>query len=158
MRGMNHSIAFELKKKKKKKKKKKRKKVQYLLSKEERMWRQQARIGWIKGGDRNTLFFHQRASQRRRRNLITELHDSQGVTHTGDEAIGRLFEEYFDTLFKSSNPVDFDSVLEGIASVVTVDMNNRLSKPFQRQEVNYALKQMGLLKAPGPDGMSPIFY
>jgi hypothetical protein len=147
IRGMNHSIAFELKKE-----------VQYLLSQEERMWWQRACMGWLKGGDRNTRFFHQRASQCRRRNLIAELHDSQGVTHTGDEAIGRVFEEYFDTLFKSSNPSDFDSVFEGIALVVTEDMNNKLSKPFQRQEMDYALKQIGPLKAPGPDSMSPIFY
>jgi hypothetical protein len=53
MRGMNHSIAFELKKE-----------MQYLLSQEECMWRQQARMSWFKGDDRNTLFFHQRASQR----------------------------------------------------------------------------------------------
>jgi hypothetical protein len=147
MRGMSHSTAFELKKE-----------VHYLLSQEERMWSQRARTGWLKGGDRNTRFFHQSASQRRRRNLITELHDNQGVTHTGDEAIGRLFEEYFDSLFKTSNPVDFNSVLEGISPVVTVDMNTRLSQPFQRQEVDHAIKQMGPLKAPGPDGMSPIFY
>jgi hypothetical protein len=147
MRGMNHSIVLELKKE-----------VQSLLSQEERMWRQRARTGWLKGGNHNTCYFHQKASQRCRRNLITEIHDGQGVTHTVDEAVGRLFEEYFDSLFKTSNPVDFDSALEGINLVVTVDMNNRLTKPFQRQEMDYAIKQMAPLKASGLDGMSPIFY
>ena len=62
MRGMNHDMVPVLKKE-----------VQNLLSQEERLWRQRARTGWLKRGDRNTRFFHQQASQRRRRNFISEL-------------------------------------------------------------------------------------
>ena len=37
-------------------------------------------------------------------------------------------------------------------------MNNELSAPFQRSEVDLALKQMNPLKALGPDGMPPLFF
>ena len=37
-------------------------------------------------------------------------------------------------------------------------MNESLNKNFTREEVTTALKQMHLTKAPGPDGMSAIFY
>ena len=30
--------------------------------------------------------------------------------------------------------------------------------PYSREEVEVAIKQMGPLKAPGPDGMPPVFY
>ena len=114
--------------------------------------------GWLKGGDRNTRFFHQQASQRRRRNFISELQDDQGTAHSGDEAVGSLFVNYFTNLFQTSTPTDFSTVLQGIEPVITTEMNSQLTRPFMRQEVDNAIKQMGPLKAPGPDGMSPIFY
>jgi len=42
--------------------------------------------------------------------------------------------------------------------VVTGDMNAQLSQDFMEWEVEAALKHMAPLKAPGPDGMSPLFY
>ena len=40
--------------------------INLLLDKEAQMWRQRSRILWMKDGDRNTKFFHSKASQRRR--------------------------------------------------------------------------------------------
>ena len=37
-------------------------------------------------------------------------------------------------------------------------MNDELAAPFQRSEVELAIKQMDPLKAPGPDGMPPLFF
>ena len=37
-------------------------------------------------------------------------------------------------------------------------MNDILMDEFHIEEVEVALKQMAPLKAPGPDGMPPLFY
>jgi hypothetical protein len=37
-------------------------------------------------------------------------------------------------------------------------MNEELLKPFTKEEIFYALKQMGPLKAPGPDGFLAMFF
>ena len=37
-------------------------------------------------------------------------------------------------------------------------MNADFLRAFTRQEVDFSLKQMATLKAPGLDGMPPIFY
>ena len=42
--------------------------------------------------------------------------------------------------------------------VIDDEMNGMLSQEFSEQEVVAALKQMAPLKAPGPDGMPPLFY
>lgn len=55
-------------------------------------------------------------------------------------------------------PSDFGEVLDGVEAVVTDEMNYQLTQDFTAEEITQALKQMGALTAPGPDGMSPIFY
>lgn len=37
-------------------------------------------------------------------------------------------------------------------------MNVELTKPYSRGEVDAAINQMAPLKAPGPDGMPPLFH
>ncbi|KAK3218735.1 hypothetical protein Dsin_012705 [Dipteronia sinensis] len=44
-----------------------------MLETEERYWRQRSRIEWLKYGDRDTRFFHMKATVRRARNKITGL-------------------------------------------------------------------------------------
>lgn len=45
---------------------------------EELMWKQRARIQWLSGRDKNTHFFHLRASRRRKRNMIVKLKIANG--------------------------------------------------------------------------------
>ncbi|XP_050241121.1 uncharacterized protein LOC126690018 [Quercus robur] len=61
-------------------------------------------------------------------------------------------------LFKSSNPHDLDRVLDGVQRVVSEEMQADLARPYTVEEVERAIKEMAPLKAPGPDGMPPLFY
>ena len=69
-----------------------------------------------------------------------------------------MLTEYYTQLFTSSNPQHLDRVLEGVKVVVTEEMNEKLVKPYTAEEVDVALKDMAPLKAPGPDGMPPLFF
>ena len=50
------------------------------------------------------------------------------------------------------------TILNSIPQLVTEEMNASLTDNFQAWEVEAALKQMAPLKAPGLDGMSPLFF
>lgn len=66
--------------------------------------------------------------------------------------------EFYTRIFSSSNAHDLDQVLEVVKWVVTESMNADLMKPYTREEVDAAIKQMAPLKVVGPDGMPSLFY
>jgi hypothetical protein len=61
------------------------KEMDELLCREEIMWMKRSRIAWLREGDRDTKYFHRRASKRRRKNRIRRLRREDG-TWTSDPA------------------------------------------------------------------------
>ena len=125
---------------------------------EEMMWNQRSRALWVKCGDRNTKFFHETASNRRRRNRIEGLCDKEGIWRENKEVVDGIILDYFKEIYSTSFPEEFSSSLRLIDRRVSDDMNNVLLKEFRVEEVRRALKQMHPTKSLGPDGMSPIFF
>ena len=66
--------------------------------------------------------------------------------------------DYYNNLFTSNNPIDFTEILEAVTLKVTPVMNQSLTRDFSAAKVKLALKQMYPLKAPGSDGMPPLFF
>lgn len=50
------------------------------------------------------------------------------------------------------------NALASLESKVTVEMNEKLSKPFTAEEVTKAIKKMHLDKVPSPNGMTLFFF
>lgn len=78
------------------------------------MWKQSSRNRWLKEGDKNTKYFHCRANQRNRQNLITGLEDDNGNWVEDEASLGRVVEGYFDQMFTTSNLNGFETILSGI--------------------------------------------
>jgi hypothetical protein len=129
-----------------------------LLAKEEQLWRQRSRAKWLKARDRNTHYFHCRATQRQRRNHVYWLKNPDGLWTTNYAQVPALFIDYYNSLFQTENPNQIEQVVEHIMPVVMDGMNEELSREFTPGEVAVALKQMAPLKAPGSDGLPPLFY
>ena len=102
-----------------------------MLLVEEDMWHQRSRNCWLKAGDRNTSFFHTKASNRHQRNSISKIRGSNGVWLDDEALIGSTFVEYFEQLFTSSQPTVSDELLEAIQTKVTDRMNSTLLQDFR---------------------------
>lgn len=54
-------------------------KLEGLLEAEHLYWKQRSKITWLTEGDKNTKFFHRQASNRRAKNHLTGLFDTNGI-------------------------------------------------------------------------------
>ena len=53
-----------------------------LMRKDEIFWRQRSRVAWLQGGDINSRFFHECASQWKKSNTVHGLRDNGNVWQT----------------------------------------------------------------------------
>ena len=125
---------------------------------EELFWRQKSRALWLRAGDRNTKYAHAKTKQRRARNCITSLKNSMNQWVSTEDEIEAVATEYFQQLFSSSNPTTIDDTLQYITASVTHDMNEQLMKIPRDEEIREAAFAINPEKAPGPDGMTSLFY
>jgi hypothetical protein len=132
--------------------------MQELLYKEEMLWLQRSRITWLKEGDRNTKFFHQKAVWRARRNKIKRLKDEEGSWKDAPTDMERMATSYFKELFTRDPSLNSGELVDMIKEKVTASMNDDLCRDFSDEEIGDALFQIGPLKAPGVDGFPARFY
>ena len=135
-----------------------RRELNFLLERESQMLRQRARLQWVAKGDKNTKYFHAVATQRKQSNFIKGISDADGFWQSEEGVVSKIFVEFYTRIFLSSNTHDLDRVLEGVKRAVTDSMNAELLKPYNKEEVDVAIKQMAPLKALGRDGIPPFFH
>ncbi|KAL5842776.1 hypothetical protein ACOSQ3_013379 [Xanthoceras sorbifolium] len=78
--------------------------LESLLSKEELYWKQRSRVDWLLAGDKNSKFFHRRATARKKKNQISSLLDSRGVRRESEQGMSSVVLDYFSDLFRSIQP------------------------------------------------------
>jgi len=117
-----------------------------------------SRMDFLTFGEKNSSWFHIRASCRKVRNTIFMLKGSDGVMYSEAADLERIVVDFFGDLFTSAAPSNIDRVVDQIPCSVTEEMRVQLWQPYTSDEMLKALNQMHLGKAPRPDGMNPFFY
>ena len=102
----------------------------------------------MKNGDSNSKFFHNKATQRFRKNSILGIEDKRGKWQEQPEVIGDIIVEYFAELFTTRNSVIEEGSLSFIPRLVTDEINEQLMGEFMEWAIQEALDQMnGALKS-----------
>ena len=91
-------------------------------------------------------------------NTIHKLRSTNGPWSSSNDGIAEILIDYFQDLYTSVNQVSCDAATESIEKVINSNLNNQLAQEFTAWEVQKAIKEMAPLKAPGLDGMPPLFY
>ena len=72
-----------------------------LYEREEIMYKQRSRVGWLQEGDQNTRYFQNRASHRKRKNTVRALRREDGSRCTMDDEMRTMAASFYANLFRS---------------------------------------------------------
>lgn len=125
---------------------------------EDLFWQQKCRDQWLIHGDRSSKIFHFAVKTNRARNQITKLKDSSGKLQWSEGAKAEVAIDYFYELFKSSDPRSYSSVSESMVPKVYYAMNVSLTRVVSKEEVRDAIFSIKADSAPGPYGMTGLFF
>ncbi|KAL9666377.1 hypothetical protein QQ045_000707 [Rhodiola kirilowii] len=108
------------------------------LAREETLWLQRSRVLWLHQGDKNTSFFHARASQRQKKNWIAQMQNSYGIMFDDQAEIMNIVTTYFDNMFQSSLVGDctfLEEQLQIISPMISNGVNSQLLQDITEEEV-----------------------
>ena len=112
----------------------------------------------MKHGDRNTKFFHSKATQSRKKNHINDIQNAHGQWVKELEEVVEVATDYFNNLFSVGKADKMEECLNTVPIKVTNNMQEVFLGEFTAEEVKVAQFHMGPTKAPGLDAMNALFY
>lgn len=118
---------------------------------------------WRRVGDSCSAEFFRAAKAHSGASSITELEDSVGIVHTDQPALERLCSEYYFVLYKAEPPslartAATEQPMSTIRDRLSPSMKSALSAPISMGELDSAVKDLAVGKAPGPDGVIAVFF
>jgi mannosylglycoprotein endo-beta-mannosidase len=126
---------------------------------EETKAKQRARDRDIVEGDRNTAYFHAVANQRRRKKQISVLDGPSGPVTEVKDMLNVATDYYKDLFSWEARPdIRLDQDFFSLDEKVTREENDSLDCRFTLEEIREAVFGSYADGAPGPDGLSFMFY
>lgn len=121
------------------------------LNQEEALWFAKSRVQRLQEGDRNTSFFHRSVLMARQSNRILSLRDNVGNVLQEPQEIRDHIANFFLKLYTTEQNCSAWPSKESIPII-------HIDHPLSDLEIRNSLFSMHPNKAPGPDGLHPIFF
>jgi hypothetical protein len=121
--------------------------IEMLLEQEEISWLQRSIANWLQHGDRNTTFFHNFATARRKKNFIKKLKNEANAWVEVTDMLKPIVFNYFSNLFSSEVQATDPALLKKIVPRVSEAMNTNLKEQYTAEEVKKAAFTIGDFKA-----------
>ncbi|KAL4581753.1 hypothetical protein LXL04_006281 [Taraxacum kok-saghyz] len=128
------------------------------LSEEESLFRQKAKLNWLKDGDRNTKYYHKVIKEKQNRNRLKSITDGEWIVHGADKVTEVALDYFSDFLGKSRDMEPISSPNDLFTNTLSTDEANWMIRPVNDEEIKQALFDIGNDKAPGPDGYTSTFF
>eukprot|EP00253_Pinus_taeda_P029857 PITA_29857 len=111
-----------------------------ILREEETKWRLKSRQLWLQEGDKNTAYFHNQATVRKLRNTVSAIMDDERNRYSTQESIKEAATRHFSKLLiEDKGAENYSSMLQYMPKRVTQEMNNKLMKEVEEEEVKAAI-------------------
>ncbi|KAK5802422.1 hypothetical protein PVK06_030013 [Gossypium arboreum] len=105
------------------------------IDKDKLYWKQRARANWLQFGDKNSAYFHNCVSARRRENTISKLVLDDKREITDESGINENATWVFQELFTSKAIGDSSYLLTSIERSISHEANEVLSSLFREEEI-----------------------
>lgn len=128
-----------------------------VLVQEEVLWYQKSRSKWLLFGDRNIRYFHGVTTIRRMKNRYEALQDDNRLWIEDPVELESLVTIFFKNLFTEDTQASA-FVLRGAFPALDEETLNSLRRGITKEDIWWAIKDMGAFKAPGVDGLQVGFY
>lgn len=129
-----------------------------VLYQEELMWFQRSRTQWLHDGDRNTRYYQLKAVNRKKRNRILMLRNSERRWMENEAEIKDHVTNFFMELFTDNEATDSFPTMRYQFKALDDGVVRKLDAMVTDDEITQAIVSMKPWKAPGPDGFQAGFY
>lgn len=130
----------------------------YYIKIQDQVLRQKAKAKWLEDGDKHTTYFHSVIKGRRRRLCLRRIQDDNGQWRKGGAEIVEAAVEYFQRSFNHGEDSSDFSVLECVLPRISEEDNEMLVATPTAKKIKDSVFSIDPSSAPGPDGLSALFY
>ncbi|GJY77569.1 hypothetical protein Tco_0483370 [Tanacetum coccineum] len=125
---------------------------------EEKLLYQQAKVEWLREGDRNSAFFHKVVKSNKHKNRILSVLDANGNEVEGDKIVVEFVNHFKKFLEDAQNVDNIETIRDIFTKKLTSIEANRMVEEISDNEIKTTMFDIDDNRAPGPNGYTSSFF